>query len=199
MIDPVRTFQLYLSIKAHFNSEKYDAVAYRGRMKNANKEEFEKRRDKLLFINFSKLAKTTQEIASIFVANFAYGNDYPLDDIERSMDNYRKWTKVRESLTKTFKDDVELIFETAYTKQVEDYKTYLFTMMMNNTVHKETVVIINSFEPLFDKWDVDNPLWKNEIRRVRKLGSFVKFDIDKFKTIFNQIKEEAEETHHALL
>lgn len=197
MIDPVRTFQLYLSIKAHFNSEKYDAVAHRGRIKNSSKEDFEKRRDKALFIHFSKLAKTTQEISSIFVANFAYGNDYPLDDIEKSISIYKRWTKTRESLTKTFKDDVQLLFENLH--NVDDYKLHLFNMVINSKVNRETAVIIDSFDPLFDLWDSNFIIWKPEIRRVRKLSSFVKFDVDKFKNIFNQIKEEKEETHHALL
>lgn len=199
MIDPVRTFQLYLSIKAHFNSEKYDAVAYKGRIKNSSKEDFEKRRDKLLFINFSKLAKSIPEISSIFVANFAYGNDYPLDDIERSLNNYKKWSKVRESLTKTFKDDVELLFEETYNKNIKDYKLHLFNMVINNAVNRETSVIIDSFDPLFDLWDKNFPIWKPEIRRVRKLSSFVKFDVDKFRNIFNQIKEDTEENYHAIL
>lgn len=199
MIDPVRTFQLYLSIKAHFNTEKYDAVAYRGRIKNSSKEDFEKRRDKALFFQFSKIGKSVPEIASAFVANFAYGNDYPLDDLEKSIANYKKWTRVRESLTKTFRDDVEHIFETCYTKKVEDYKKHLFTMMINGSINKETAVIINSFDPLFDYWTMAYPIWKQEITRVRKLGSFVKFDSNKFQQIFNQLKQEVEEQHHALL
>lgn len=198
MIDPLKTFQLYMSLKTHFTSDSYCAIMHRGRLKNSDAEHFNARRDKNLFVNFSKLVDTPQEMSSLLVANFGYGNVYPLDDIDKSLENYNKWKKTRQSLTKTFKDDITLFIEDCQERDLEEVQ-HLFNYMITNKVSRETVIIYNSITPVFDFWYKTHTLWKDEIRRVRKLASFVKFDSDKFKNIYLGIKEEVEEKHHEIL
>lgn len=195
MIDPLKTFQLYMSLKTHFTSDSYCAIEHRGRLKNTDLVHFNNRRDKQLFINFSRLVNTSQEMSSLLVANFGYGNAYPLDDHDLSIQNFNKWKRIRQSLTKTFKDDITFLLENSEDQEVQN----LFKFMIANKVSRETVIIYDSFSPVFDQWIRNLPLWKDEIRRVRKLASFVRFDTNKFKNLYFSIKEEVKEKHHEIL
>lgn len=193
MIAPERCFQIYLSVKAHFTSEKYDAIKYNGRIKNASSEQFEKRPDRGLFTSISKKFDSVQHAASFFVANLAYGKDYPLDDEEVSLRHYTRWQRNRQSLTKMFRDDLSTI--SAQNRSYADMvKTdgevpYLFLLYKNGTVNIETLTIMNKLENFSDEWNKVLHIWKSDVLRIRKLDSFIKFDEAKFSTIYNQFKD----------
>lgn len=194
MIQPLKCFQLYLACKTHFTSEKYDAVKSGARIRNSDQSHFENRPDHKLFHVLSKRFETAKDCASFFVANFAYGNDYPLNDFEKSERYYVRWEKTRQSLTQTFKNDVKIL-ENELERMTYDEliglnspQPHLFLMMLNGKITPETIVILNAFENFIPEWYKNAPFWKPQFLRLKKMNSFIKFDKEKFKLIADELK-----------
>ena len=200
MIAPEKCLQLYLSLKTHFTSEKYDAVKYNGRINNADKIHLAKRRDASLINSFARKFENVQQAASFFVANMAYGNEYPFDDEIKSFALYTKWQRNRQSLTKIIKDDIDNIvnsnlqYEELFGK--DGGIPALFVLLKNGKVNVETMVVLDHYEKFLDEWIAAKPFWKQDFLRIKKLSSFIKFDEAKFKPLYLNLKEELKK-HHA--
>jgi hypothetical protein len=192
MITPERCFQLYLSLKTHFTTEKYDAIKYNGRIKNSTLSDLQARNDRGLFIHTAKMFDNVQHAASFFVANFAYGNFYPVDDHDKAESMYITWQRKRQSLHKTFSDDLDALSSMGLSYQelitTEKFPP-LFVALKNGKVNIETLTIMNKLENFSDSWKSTFHLWKDDLLRIRKLESFIKFDEAKFTTTYNTFKE----------
>lgn len=200
-VDPFRCFTLYLSIKTHFTNERYDALVHNGRIKTS-REQFENRVDRNLFILLAKRFDSVQHAVSYFVANLAYGNTYPLHDFDQGFDNYNKWQRVRQSLTKTFMDDLDYLANSGLTLDgllnAKDGMPPLFMLMKNRKVNIETVAILNKLNPFVDTWKQSHKIWKDDFLVIKKLGSFLKVDYDKFNKIYSNFKEALKENHETM-
>jgi hypothetical protein len=191
--DPVKTLQLYMALKAHFSSVSFDAVKGNGKFKNANKEQLEKRNDKSLIAAFGKKCDNPQQVASVLVANFAYGNDYPFNDIDRAFSLHNKWQKIRQSLTKTFSDDIVYLnihcedhnreFKDLF--EVNGVPT-LFQLTLSGKIHIETVAILDRLMNFIPLWMEGLPLWKKEFLKIKKLQSFIVIDEQKFRRVLKE-------------
>ena len=198
MIAPERCFQLYLSIKTHFTSEKYDAIKYNGRIKNATIDDFNKRNDRALFTMAARKFDDTKHAASFFVANFAYGNFYPLDDEDRALNLYTQWQRNRQSLTKMFTDDLGYLSHLGLShKEIisTDKIPPLFIAYKSGKVNIETLTIMNALDNFSDSWKSIFHLWKSDLLRIRKLESFIKFDEAKFQQLYSDYREVLVHSH----
>lgn len=191
MIDPVRTLQLYMSLKMHFTTVTFDAIRGNGRVKHAGLAELERRNDKALIKAFSAKVDKTQEAAAILVANFAYGNDYPFADIDKAFTLHTKWQKVRQSLTKTFRDDIVFLnsYCEAHNREFKDLFEVngiplAYQLLLNGKIHIETLSIINRFENFVPLWMNSMKVWRKEFLRIQKVGSFIKIDETKYGIIY---------------
>lgn len=192
MIAAERCFQLYLALKVHFTVEDYDAVKHNGRIKNSTKKALELRSDKGLFISLAKKFDDVQHAASYLTANFAYGNMYPIDNTEKGDTLYTKWQRNRQSLHKMFSDDLDTIAAKGLSYEeliATDKIPPLFVMLKSGSVNIETLTIMNNLENFSDKWKPSFHLWKEDLMRIRKLASFIKFDEAKFRTTYNTFKD----------
>lgn len=198
MITPERCFQLYLSIKTHFTTEKYDAIKYNGRIKNSTLSDLQSRNDRSLFIHAAKKFDNVQHAASFFVANFAYGNLYPVEDHERAESLYTQWQRKRQSLFKTFSDDLDTLasMNMSYEELISTEKIPpLFVALKTGKINIETLTIMNKLENFSDGWKSIFHLWKSDLLRIRKLESFIKFDEAKFRTTYNTFKDTLVQHH----
>lgn len=198
MITTERCFQLYLAIKIHFTHEKYDVIKHNGRIKNTTKAALADRSDKGLFASLSRNFDSVQHAASYFTANFAYGNMYPIDDTEKAEKLYVKWQRNRQSLHKMFSDDLDTIAakglsyeELVTTERIPP----LFVMLKSGLINIETLTIMNKLENFSDHWKSIFHLWKDDLMRIRKLDSFIKFDEAKFGNTYNIFKEQLAKDH----
>lgn len=192
MISPERCFQLYLAIKTHFTNMKYDVIKHNGRIKNTTKAAFEVRTDKGLFVSMSKKFTDVQHAASYLTANFAYGNMYPMTDPEKSDTLYTRWQRNRQSLYKIFCDDLDTISAKglSYEELISTEKIPpLFIMLKSGSVNIETLTIMNRLENFSEQWKPVFHLWKDDLLRIKKLESFIKFDEAKFTNAYNTFKE----------
>src|ERR1043165_446489 len=100
------TYEIYVSIKAHFTDKKYDYHKFRGKVKTSV-DSFERRRDKFFFEKLGKKYPKAQ-LVNFFVANFIRNpylwiGDFVMDEIAE--ENYIQWRKRTESLTYQFTED----------------------------------------------------------------------------------------------
>ena len=194
-IDPIKTLQLYLSIKTHFSSKTFDAIKGNGRFKNATGKHLDQRKDKPLIVSFSRKCSDVQQCASVLVANFAYGNEYPFDDIDKAFSHYKKFQKIRQSLFFKVKNDIDFINHychennTTYTKLIACNGSYpeLLTMLLSKKIHIETVALLNQYKNFTHIWLDAFPLWKKEILKIDKLISFINVDTNKYDILFDTL------------
>ena len=136
------------------------------------------------------------------MAIFAYGDHYPLVVIDKGFENYTKWQRVRQSLTKTFVDDLTYIANTgmSYDEMLSCEKGIapLFLLLKNGKVNVETVAILNSIDNFTDTWKKKTPIWKEDFLRIKKLARFVKFDAAKFQNFYCTFKEDLKENHETM-
>ncbi len=187
MVKSETVFRLYLAVKVHFSCEKYDVVKQNARVNNSTWEDLEKRNDAKIISSFAKHFNTTQECASFMVANLAHGNVYPFGDEEKSFDILKNWQRKRQSLTKIFKDDIATLDDLNLTYQELIDSAYdvpkLFVLLKNRKISLESICVFEQLNPFVDKWRKDQPLWKNDFLRIKKLSSFVKPN-DKMVALF---------------
>ncbi len=185
MINEVKTFELYRVLKVHFTSRKFDVLKSKTIHRIDYAKELENRNDRLLFKNLSKLCDSPKEMASILVSNFAYGNMYPLENLEKTNENYKTWLKVKNSLGYTFQSDLLNLDK--------NYLDDSFEKFLRKKISFETICLINHFE----KFTITNnlsPIWDGEGLRIEKAIGFIRFKETKvpeyyqfFKKALNEI------------
>ena len=77
--DPFAVYKTYVLIKLHFTT-KYDVKQYRGKLKNITREQYDRRMDKLFFINLAKTL-APNETQSFFVSQFVESSNLYIADI----------------------------------------------------------------------------------------------------------------------
>jgi len=203
-VSPLTCFRLYLSIKTHLTTLSYDAKAHGGRIKNATTEVLESRNDHLRFVHLSKLADSVPEMATLLIANFAYGNEYPLEDFELAKRNHQRWIKHKQSLTYRYTTDLQNISNYCTEKQIPfDYEfmsnpNHMIRLHKSRLISIQTLAIISTFEQASFRCLLKDSVlafWKKDILLAYKLASFIKFDAEKFETMYRKTKEELECYH----
>ena len=194
-VTPFDTYKSYLGLKNHFTKEKYDYHKYGGKSR-ASLQSFYKRRDRFFFEKLSR-QKNDSEVIEFFVSNFVTCDDPQslwIGEIVRNGEqNYTDWKKRLQSLTYTFKSEVEdvftnkdfdAMFRIEGTKHPQIIKEYL-----GKNISLETFVILNKvvgFKNDFDK-KLTDPVWKFLSMRIDKYDSFIHIDVFKFRKILKEI------------
>jgi hypothetical protein len=65
----------------------------------------------------------------------------------------------------------------------------LFVAYKSGKINIETLTIMNALENFSDSWKSIFHLWRDDLLRIRKLESFIKFDETKFQQIYSDFKE----------
>ena len=192
---PFDVYKSYLGLKNHFTKEKYDYHRYGGKSR-ASLDSFYKRKDRFFFEKLSR-QKNDTEVIEFFVSNFVTCDDPQslwIGEIVRNGEqNYTDWKKRLQSLTYTFKSEVEdvftgkdfdAMFKIEGTKHPQIIKEYL-----GKNISLETFVILNKvigFKENFDK-KLTDPVWKFLSMRITKYDSFIHIDVFKFRKILKEV------------
>ena len=181
MLNELKTFELYRIIKIHFTTKKFDIFEAKKINRIDYAEELQNRNDKLLFRNLSKLTDSAKEMAIILASNFSYGNMYPLENLEKTSENYRKWIKNKNSLSYLFKSDLENLDKNF----IDDS----FEIFLRKKISFETISLLNHFE---DNKIVNNlsAIWSTEGLRIEKAIGFIKFKNTKALELYNTFKKD---------
>lgn len=182
-------YKLYLAIKLHFTSDKYNFFTFNGKTRTTL-ESFEKRRDKYFF---KKLATkfNQDELIQYFVAHFVQNEDTWIGDISRVENTsvYTQWMNKIQSMSFVFSNDVDVLlqdndFESIFC--VTSTHPPLLKKYLSKSINLETLVILNqllNFIKDFDKTITDPVVWPELKRKVVKYEPFLSVDKPKYKQI----------------
>ena len=194
-VKPFDCYKSYLGLKNHFTKEKYDYHRYGGKSR-ASLESFYKRKDRFFFEKLSR-QKDDSEVIEFFVSNFVSCDDPQslwIGEIVRNGEtNYTNWKKRLQSLSYTFRTEVENVFSDKNfdemffidgTKHPEIVSEHL-----GKNLSLESLVILNKilgFKKEFDR-RLNDPVWKFLSMRIDKYDSFIHIDVFKFKSILKEV------------
>jgi len=194
-VQPFDVYKSYLGLKNHFTKSNYDYHRYGGKSR-ASIQSFYKRKDRFFFEKLSR-QKDDTEVIEFFVSNFVSCDDPQslwIGEIVRNGEqNYTNWKRRLQSLSYTFKTEVENVFsgenfdsmfEIDGSKHPKIVKEHLA-----KTISLETLVILNKilgFKTQFDN-KLKDPVWKFLSMRIDKYNSFIHIDVFKFKSILKEV------------
>ena len=110
-MEAIDAYKMYLAFKQHFSSKSYDYFKYNGRVRVSN-DAFFRRKDKFFF---GKLARDKGKfLENYLLANFIKKDKVWVGDLlsDDGDENYNSWLKIQESLTYTFRNDVDYLGDT---------------------------------------------------------------------------------------
>lgn len=199
MITGYETFALYQSIKLHFSTDSYDFFKYGGKSK-VSVDSFENRKDKYFFYKLSRRLQSKDELIDFLVANFVQDDNCWVGNLleDSSELTYRERQKVLQSISYTFQNDCEKLFQNIdnpneiLQSEDGDYPK-LLKMTLQKQIQIETFCILNTLLNFIPKWEsriTDTIRWPQYKRKVIKYSPFVKFDTTKSKLILKRVIDE---------
>ena len=195
-----KAYRYYLALKLHFTTDTFNVFQNKGHVRGSF-EAFNARNDKHLFDKLARKFSTDKELIQWMVAQFVYGNPNFIYNTAEGDAHYIEWVKVKESITKTFTDDLN-------TLQLEAEKNgYTLPDLFNCTLNEIPVIIklylgkrINpqSLSILASMHEPIQELGKNtniellvgdELRIVYKLHGFLKYNKEKLQKLYKEFIE----------
>lgn len=201
-MDEFSVYKMYIALKLHFTTDKYDVIKQRGKVK-ASRQAFAKRTD---LFSIRKISKTysDEEVANFLVANFVSGDRWGgMFDIDAG-ERYQLWKKKIESLSYNFSQELDALIEEMEDKNLKLSKIfsvqsgqhpYIIKAFLRKTISIETLVILeklNKYVEVFDKEITDTVVWPDISRLIKKYKPFLSIDTEKFNGIFRQRIRNAE-------
>ena len=194
-VSPFDCYKSYLGLKNHFTKDKYDYHRYGGKSR-ASLESFYKRKDRFFFEKLSR-QKDDSEVIEFFVSNFVSCDDPQslwIGEIVRNGEqNYTDWKKRLQSLSYTFKSEVENVFSGKNFDEMFKIEGTRHPQLIKEHLGKnlslESLVILNKilgFKKQFDS-KLDDPVWKFLSMRIDKYDSFIHIDVFKFRSILKEV------------
>lgn len=198
-MDGFIVYKLYMSVKLHFTTNKFDIFSTRGRLKGT-RSQYESRNDYKLFEHIGEKYTDKRKVVEFFVANFAYGNDLTLYSPAESEDFYKEWVKRKESLSYVFTEDLKLILD--YTEKHNATDIYssiqgnypiLLNLFLGNKIKIETMSMLDDCYGYLLSWEsqtFSKLLFETEIRRIKKLKGFILYNKTSITKIYNAFQSE---------
>ncbi len=179
-MDGETAFKIYFPLRLHYTASNYDILKTRGAFKGALSKPLAKRSDKLLFEAIGRKFYSRQDLARFFIANFAYGNMYPVSDISSAMERYNKWKKYKQGMNYYFECDLDFL-ESVEVNPLEGKLPFIFFKAMTGEIHRETILILNYYSPIIETWESFD-IYQNELKLLSKsVGLLIKPSGDKIK------------------
>ena len=198
-MDGYIVWKLYMAVKLHFTTNKFNVFNNRGNLKGG-RDAFYARNDRFIFEKLSRKFASEQNVVQYFVANFAYGNDSVVYSDSESDSNLVLWQKRKQSISQVFENDLQVILLHIEKEKLNFFKIFsviestdvpeLMKLFLGSYISIETMVILNSFNEYLSNWKTLNCIWEDECRRITKYKGFVKFDSEKLQIIFDRFKQE---------
>ena len=172
---PFDAYRCYLSLKNHFTKDHYDYHKYGGKTR-ATVQAFYKRKDRFWFEKFAR-SKNDKEVEDFFVSNFVSSTDPATmwigEMIREGEVRYTDWKKKVQSLSYTFKGEIDTLFENKQVDEIFDCSSghpLILKSYLRGDTSLETLVIcdrIFEYRKNFDK-RLNDPVWETVSRKIKK-------------------------------
>lgn len=190
------TFQMYVAIKSHFYTEKYDYFKYRGKVK-ATKESPAFNRYKYQFMKLSRLYDELQ-LQNFLVANFIekdFGWVGEILDPDAS-ERYLARQKILQSLSYSFREQLEKLltldtpFNALFKVPTDGSWSPFLEEYYKGWIYPETAIILNNYIKFITVYDAkltDDIVWPKTRKMLLKYEPFLDYDKEKFKNILFEV------------
>lgn len=181
-------------MKNHFTKDKYDYHKYCGKSR-ASVESFYKRKDRFWF---EKLArnKKDKEVEEFFISNFITCTDpsklWIGELMREGEDRYTSWKKRTQSLSYTFKQELESILTDQNFDSIFSSKKGhppLLKKYLSGQTSIETMVILDMILGYRKEFDnrIQDPVWETVSMRIKKYSPFLHIDVFRYKKVLKEI------------
>lgn len=190
-------YKMYLAMRNHFQTEEYDVIKMRGRIRASRKSFFDTGKEP----QFRRLVKQYKdaEICDFFLANFVDGNRYGGVYDSEATECYRQWLARRESLRYRFEQDLHILQSECDEAGINTIADALVSMEgqhplivrchLRKTLQIETLVILNkllAWTTTVDHQCKDTLIWPDLSRLIRKYNPFLRIKEDEYRTILGR-------------
>lgn len=195
-----KAYRYYLALKLHFTTDKFNVFENKGHVRGSY-ETFDARHDKYLFDKLARKFSTDRELIQFIVAQFVYNNINFIYELEQADDHYIQWIKVKESITKVFKDDLnelQLVCEkNGYTADeifnctLNDFPI-IIKLYLGKRINPQTISILSNMNDAVAGWLNNQNLalvLESEIRVLYKMHGFIKYDFEKLHKVYKEFIE----------
>lgn len=138
-----KAFQLYFAVRLYFNTG-FNIFDRGTNFKGKN--EVQERNDFYLILPIMRMVNSERQLIELCVANNLYGNPEFLYDPSYAEDNFKHWTKVKESLDYTLERDLDYIeFECLKRKwSLDDYLSrQIISDLLSQKVEYECIILLD--------------------------------------------------------
>ena len=182
-MQPIDAYLMYCAMKAHFDKSDYDFVKYNGKSK-VSRDSFYKRNDRIFFVKLTHKYKNKEDVQNYLLANFLV---HPKGWVGKfDEENFIGWKKKIQSLTYTFKSELEPILNKDLVAVSKNRHPKLLKDYLGKRVSLESLVILDSILNFHKAWNtelIDDYVWKDVYKLMNDYKSFLKFDSNSFKLI----------------
>jgi len=184
-MEPFEVYKLYLALKLHFTSKKYDITKTNGAVR-ANYESFLKRKD---LVSIHKIAREYKrsDVIELLVSNFILDNCANIYD-KSFAENHTKWLTRRKRLLYTLDTDLDNILfrmeKDGIESALEGQHPLIFRMYMGGDIKLESLVIIEKLYPFIRDYETDFVL-EDLCMLIHKYNPFVRVDKEIVKQKFS--------------
>lgn len=196
MINGYSLFKYDRAVKLHFTTEKYNLFESKGKANGLSFENFLAKRDYNVYNAIAQRFETDVQAIQFLVANYAYSNNAPIHNMATSDRNFTIWTKRKQSITNTFREDIDTLQLHLDKNGITPDSLYesnhnipaLFKIYLAGTITIETMHILNKLNPYLIEWKpLHTMLWSKEFLRIEKLDRFVRYDTDTVTKIYDTL------------
>lgn len=190
-IEPFATYQLYQSIKLHFESDSYDAVKYNYKT-SAKPQSFWKRKDKYFFAKLGNRLNSQNDLVQYLVANFVRDTGWIGEMLEDTgQKNYQQHQKIHQSMSYFFREDISKLADKydsleSLLKAEQGSHPAIIVELLQQNINIETVVVLDKMTGFMsdaNKKITETMVWPDLYRKLSKYRSFVYPELQPLKKI----------------
>lgn len=190
-IEPFATYQLYQSIKLHFESDSYDAVKYNYKT-SAKPQSFWKRKDKYFFAKLGNRLNSQNDLVQYLVANFVRDTGWIGEMLEDTgQKNYQQHQKIHQSMSYFFREDISKLADKydsleSLLKAEQGSHPAIIRELLQQSINIETVVVLDKMTGFMsdaNKKITETMVWPDLYRKLSKYRSFVYPELQPLKKI----------------
>ena len=182
---PYEVYIDYLALKRHFTTEYYDYHRYNGKVK-ANKDSFEKRKDKFFFEKISR----HRDPHGLMLANFLKLDDIWVKNLtgDEATERYNQWLGKLQSISRSVENELSVLdedFDSNF-KVLDGRHPNILKLYLADKLSIETFIIIYDLVGCETYWNnkfKNDFIWNEVKKKIKKVRPFLVYDKTKIKNI----------------
>lgn len=199
-LTPFETYILFISLKQHFTTKKYDFFKYNGMVKGSEFS-FQKRRDRFQYLKLSKRYHKEQ-MRDFIIANIIAGKSWVGDFLDPDAEHiYNKFIGRREGFNYFFENDLRSLFDKVDEphlafKVIHGLYPDVIKSCLGGDIGMDTFSILNHILELTPKFNEglgeDDIIWSPLSLKANKLHPFLPYNPGKARDILKCCVKDAQ-------